>query len=373
MKHALFAFLFFLLWIGCLPPSRLGVHLRPGDFGILEQNGDSPALLRKTAEDTLTAMNALDPKAPVRLAGRTVTVADLIKTLTVFRSALDGARGGGDWVERLRGGFHLYGIPEEVLFTGYYEPLLRGSLHRTKRFRYPLYRRPPELKPDPFGINGTVSSAPPPYYTRKEIDSGHVLAGRGLEQVWLDDPVERFFLQIQGAGSIRLTDGSVIRVQYDGSNGRPYRSIGRLLIREGKLTPKEGSVQGISTWLRGHPSEAERIMNADPRYIFFKVAGKGAHGVLDIPLTPLHSLATDPRVIPAGTLLYYTTKLPVLDEKGDVSDWRYEGHFAVSQDIGKAIEGPFRADIYFGEGKKAGAMAGVMMVRGRLYILIRKR
>jgi membrane-bound lytic murein transglycosylase A len=144
------------------------------------------------------------------------------------------------------------------------------------------------------------------------------------------------------------------------------------LIDKGKLASEEASLPGIKAYLRGHPEEQEKSMNADTRYVFFKTAEGGARGVLDMLLTPFHSLATDPRVLPTGSLLYYVTPVPLLDSAGEVSGWREEAHFAVSQDIGEAIAGPLRADIYFGTGEAAAARAGQMMAKGRIYLLLLK-
>lgn len=364
-----------LLWgTGCLSLPLSGVTLRQTEFPPLQKTCERPSpLLHRTVEYTLSAMASIDPEEAVTLGGHALTVRDLLDTLAVFQTDLDTAQDDRGWTQRLRKDFDLYEIPEEVLFTGYYEPLLPGSLTPTKRFCYPLYRRPAERRKKTFGINGTVPSEKIPYYTREEIDSRHVLKGRGLELVWLDDPVERFFLHVQGAGSIRLPDGRRLRVQYDGSNDRPYRSIGRLLIQQGKLAPGDASLQGIKAYLGRHPEEREKIMNADERYVFFQTDEGGARGVLDIPLTPYHSLATDPRVLPTGSLLYYVTRFPELDSSGAVSGWRTEAHFAVSQDIGEAISGPLRVDVYFGAGEEAAARAGRMMAPGRIYVLIRKR
>jgi len=265
--------------------------------------------------------------------------------------------------------FHLYEIPGPVVFTGYYEPVLEGSLVPSGRFRYPLYRCPEELK-EAQRPPGSSPVPAPLFYTRKEIDEEGVLAGRGLELLYLDDPVERFFLQIEGAGMIRLPGNRLIRVQYDGSNGRPYTSIGRVLIEEGKLSPEEATLPGIQAYLRRHAGERTRILNRNERYIFFKISNRPSQGVLDMVLTPYRSLATDPRFLPAGSLLFYRTSFPELDERGKVIGWKESGRFAVSQDIGKAIEGPRRADIFVGVGERAAFLAGRLKSKGKLFLLL---
>ncbi len=374
MKLLIRVFVLLLFSQGCFPPPSSVVSLQKTEPPpLLQSDRVSWTLLQGAVDDTIDALLGLDPSEKVTVGGRALTVKDLTTTLITFQQTLDKAKGPRELERLLREIFSFYEIPEEVLFTGYYEPLLTGSFTPTERFRYPLYRRPPERRVKTFGVNGTALTEKSPYYTRKEIDNRHVLDGRGLELVWLDDPVERFFLHIQGAGTIRLLDGKVLRVQYDGSNDRPYRSIGRLLIEEGKLASGEASVPGIKTYLRRHREEQEKIMNANERYVFFKTAEGGARGVLDMKLTPYHSLATDPRVLPTGSLLYYVTRFPVLDASGAVSGWRKEAHFAVSQDIGEAIAGALRADVYFGEGERAAARAGQMMAKGRIYLLLPRR
>jgi membrane-bound lytic murein transglycosylase A len=218
----------------------------------------------------------------------------------------------------------------------------------------------------PFG------GAPRAYYSREEIEQGGVLRGRGLELVYLDSAVERFVLHVQGAGDIRLPDGRVRHVQYDGSNERPYTSVGRILRDSGSLDPGEINLPRIKAYLHSHPGEAEQIMNENERYIFFRESDRGAEGVRDTLLTPYRSLATDPRVIPTGTVCYYEVPDPEFDVAGDPAGGGKRTGFAVSQDVGAAIRGPHRVDLYVGRGAQAERLAGHLKTRGRLYILMRK-
>lgn len=238
-----------------------------------------------------------------------------------------------------------------ALFTGYYEPELDGSPVRTPRYAWPIYRRPPEL-PD-----GAV------WHSRATIESG-ILRGRGLEIAWLDDPVEVFFLQIQGSGRIRMTDGRVIRVGYAGKNGHPYRSVGQELLRRGIMSAHEVSAGAIRAWVRAHPGAGDDLLNTNPSYVFFRKLGnlpaeKGPIGAMGRSITPLRSLAVDPKFTPLGA--------PVWIEKEGRAPLN---RLMVAQDTGGAIKGAQRADIFYGFGDAAGLAAGDVKDGGRMVVLL---
>lgn len=238
-----------------------------------------------------------------------------------------------------------------ALFTGYYEPELNGSPVRTSRFAWPIYRKPPEVR------DGQQ------WHPRSVIESG-ILAGRGLEIAWLDDPVDVFFLQIQGSGRIRMTDGSIIRVGYGGRNGHPYRSIGHEMVRRGIYSVDQVSAPVISSWVRRNPAEGQDLMNHNPSYVFFRKLGdlpaeKGPIGAMGRSITTLRSLAVDPSFIPLGA--------PVWIEKEGSAPLR---RLMVAQDTGGAIKGAQRADIFYGTGKKAGEDAGIVKDGGRMVLLV---
>lgn len=238
-----------------------------------------------------------------------------------------------------------------ALFTGYYEPELDGSTVRTPRFAWPLYRRPPELQ------DGA------PYLSRQAIEGG-ALRGRGLELVWLDDPVEVYFLQVQGSGRIRLPDGRVMRVGYAGKNGQPYRSVGQEMVRRGTHTLDQVSAGEIRSWVRQSGAAGMDLLNVNPSYVFFRQIGdlapeKGPIGAMGRSITPLRSVAIDPAYTPLGA--------PVWIEKTGAGALR---RLMVAQDTGGAIKGPQRADIFYGSGDSAGAMAGNIKDGGRLILLV---
>lgn len=240
---------------------------------------------------------------------------------------------------------------DEALFTGYYEPELEGSRVRTPRFAWPIYRKPPELQ------DGMV------WHDRAAIEAG-ILRGRGLEIAWLDDPVEVFFLHIQGSGRIRLTDGSVLRVGYGGKNGHPYRSVGQEMVRRGTHTPDQVSAQEIRGWVRRNPGTGMAMLNHNPSYVFFRVlsdlpADRGPLGAMGRSITTMRSLAVDPDFTPLGA--------PVWIETTGRDPLR---RLMVAQDTGGAIKGAQRADIFFGTGEAAGEAAGTVKDGGRMIVLM---
>ena len=238
------------------------------------------------------------------------------------------------------------------LFTGYFEPELEGSRHPTPRFRYPLYKMPPEAK------NAN------PWLSREEIFSSGVLDNRGLEIAWVDDPVELFFLQIQGSGRIRLQNGESLRVGYGGANGHPYRSIGVELVRRGIYDAHQVSAQVIKNWVKRNPEAGRDLLYHNPSYVFFREISKvaahlGPLGAMNRSVTAMRSLAVDPQFTPLGA--------PVWLEKDGANPIR---RLMVAQDTGSAIKGAQRADVFFGTGDAAGEAAGRLRDPGRMLVLL---
>jgi membrane-bound lytic murein transglycosylase A len=264
----------------------------------------------------------------------------------------------------------------EGLFTGYYEAELTGSRNKPAVPATPLYGVPDDLVRVDLGLFGDTFGKKKvlgrvdgrrlvPYYDREQIDGEGVLAGRGLELLWAHDPVEAFFLHVQGSGRVKLDDGSVVRVGFAGSNGLPFTGIGRLMLDEGIIPPSEASAQGIKAWLRAHPSQAEEILFRNDRYIFFRVIeGDGPIGSQGVALTPGRSLAIDPAFIPLGAPLFLETTWP-----GSERPLR---RLVVAQDTGSAIKGPVRGDLFWGYGAPALEQAGRMKQSGRYYLLLPK-
>ena len=271
----------------------------------------------------------------------------------------------------------------QVLFTGYYEPLLQGSLTPNAEYSVPVYTLPDDLVEidlTPFSpkykgekITGRVmDKTVVPYYDRSAIEGGEVLEGKADKLVWLKDPVDLFFLQVQGSGKVFLNNGKAINVHYHTTNGRPYRSIGKLLIDEGKIPREEMSMQRIRAYLRDHPQEAESILNYNPSYVFFKIEEDGPLGCLNVKLTPGRSIALDRRIFPLPALAFIKTQKPLVNADEQIGGWTDFSRFVLSQDTGGAIRGPGRADLFWGNGTYAEIAAGHMQHTGNLYFLVLK-
>jgi membrane-bound lytic murein transglycosylase A len=247
--------------------------------------------------------------------------------------------------------------------TGYYEPEIEGSRVALPGY-VPIYAAPPDLvrctRPDGgtgrgrIGPNGVCSL----YYTRAEIGDG-ALAGRGLELAWAKDPVELFFLEIQGSGRVRLPDGSVMRVGYASQNGRDYVAIGRLLRERNVLPPGGANMAAIKDWIRANPAEGQALMRENASYVFFReLTGPGPLGSINVPVAPRATVAVDPRFVPYGAPVYLT-----LDRPEASGIW-------VAQDTGGAIKGPNRFDTFWGAGTEAVATAGGMSASGEALVLL---
>jgi membrane-bound lytic murein transglycosylase A len=263
------------------------------------------------------------------------------------------------------------------LVTGYYEPLLRGSRMRRGAYRHALYAPPDDLlivdlsavNPDLRNVRlrGRLEGRRVvPYYSRAEIERG-TASTRGKEIVWVDDAVASFFLQIQGSGRVQLDNGDILRVGYADQNGHPYRSIGRVLIERGELTPEAASMQGILQWAHANPHKLEQLLNQNPSYVFFRELpppddpSLGPPGAMGVPLTPRRSIAVDPRFIPLGAPVFLATTWPASDEP--------LAQLLFAQDTGGAIRGAVRADFFWGFGADAGELAGRMKQEGRMWLL----
>jgi membrane-bound lytic murein transglycosylase A len=271
----------------------------------------------------------------------------------------------------------------KTLFTGYFEPVFEGQLYPDETYRYPLYGRPSDLiridlslfREELKGqsITGRVAGSQViPYYTRKEIEENQVLAKQKLEVAWLKDPVDVAFLQIQGSGRIVTPEGTSFAVGYEGSNGQPYRSIGRYLLEKKFLERDEISMQRIRTFLFNHPELIEEVLNYNPSYVFFKRLKDGPYGNLNVILTPGRSIALDSRLFPKGALGFISSRKPIVDDAGEITQWVDFSRFVLNQDTGGAITGAGRADIFWGSGEIAGIVAGHLKEEGDLFILIKK-
>jgi membrane-bound lytic murein transglycosylase A len=261
------------------------------------------------------------------------------------------------------------------LVTGYYEPQLNGARARSVQFNAPLYGVPGDLVSIEVGelypalkterLRGRLQGKKVvPFPDRAQLADGKLLAGREL--LWVDSAIDAFFLQIQGSGRVRLTDGSTVRLAFADVNGHPYRAIGRYLVEKGELTVEQANATGLRQWLRDHPDRQAEVFNTNPSVVFFKEeaianAALGPRGALGVPLTAGRSVAIDPRLLPLGAALFLATRDPV---SGAALQ-----RLVMAQDTGGAIRGALRADLFWGLGEAAGDSAGRMRQDGSFWLL----
>ena len=341
------------------PPSPVGRNAL--ETGV---RAESPKVLApEEASKALAAFRISCPAVTVRSDTSGLTQRSDWEPLCAQAASLDASFAPGffyygfDWVKIGDG---------RAFATGYYEPEVEGS--RTPQPGYvPIYRLPSDLvrctKPDGTTGRGRIDETGTCvlYYTRGEIEDG-ALSGKGMELAWAKDPVELFFLEIQGSGRIRFDDGTVMRVGYAGQNGRDYVAVGRLLRERGILPPGGASMQAIKDWIRANPDQGRELMRENLSYIFFKeLTGPGPLGALNVPVTPRASVAADPNYVPLGAPIY----LGKADRKEVEGLW-------VAQDTGGAIKGPNRFDTFWGAGAEAVAIAGGMSANGEALILVPK-
>jgi membrane-bound lytic murein transglycosylase A len=371
---------------GCFQPTPTGW----GQSSPAISDDSDPESLRVAIQRSIAFLQKLPPDRVVGVHPRRSTAKEILDSLIVFDKALlDHWRCAHCFAREINARFDVVSSSTDpaladVLFTGYYQPVIEGSLTPTAEYRYPLYGTPPDLiaaeqvtlKPK-LTVERVIGRAEGeqfvPYYTRREIDEDGALRGRGLEIAWVKDPIELFFLHIQGSGIVRFPDGRRLNVGYAAQNGWPYRSIGRLLIDNGKVAKEEMSMQRLRRYFAENPREQSEIFAHNESYVFFRVNSEGALGSLEVPVTAGRSLATDARLFPKGAIAFIQTDIPVIDTAGQLAGWRPIARFVLNQDSGGAIRGFQRADLYFGTGDEAAGLAGYMNRSGKMFFLLLKQ
>lgn len=357
--------------VGHPPPvERAGalVRVNPSQMPDFVDDGDRAGLIN-AAKQSADYYRALPSDRKIVLGPDTYSAREMAGSLDYFRHLIESGRGNiRDVVQR---DFRVYSSVGSdgqgtMVFSSYYEHSLQASLHRTSRFQYPLYGRPADLEEITENGERKVVRRGRPYYTREEIDSGNVLGGQALEIAWADNPVDIFFLQVQGSGWLLLPNGERLRIRYAGNNGHPFKSVGGYMMSRGILPKEKFSRQAMVDYLASHPDERQTILNANPRYVFFKI-DKGptspwAYGSLNVPLTPGRSVAMDPAVFPPGALAW-------MESHGKSKVRR----FVLNQDEGGAIKGPARVDYFAGSGEEAEKFAVGFWENGRLYFIVKKQ
>lgn len=367
------------LTCGCLParlpPAPPPILVRLDRHPPLVDDGE-PATLAAALRASVAYYARLPRDRVLEIGGERIAVGSMQDALANFATFADGRPGPDALARELDRRFRVYGAATTtgVLYTGYYLPSLDARPVRDARFRFPVLGRPPDLisvAPADFAVDcaaGTtiVGRAERgrlvPYPTRAEIEASATTIAPVV--AWVDDPVALFFMQIQGTGRLVLPDGSRPLVGFAASNGRPYVSIGKLLVDEGRLSLDEASMAGIQRWIAAHPEERDRVLHANPRYVFFGRLAGAAIGSLRVPVTGGRTIATDPAVYPPGVLAFVRIATTARAPADALS------RLVLNQDAGAAIRGPDRVDVFFGEGTDAEMRAGRLHTRGELYVLV---
>ncbi|MBI4386564.1 MAG: MltA domain-containing protein [Elusimicrobia bacterium] len=328
-----------------------------------------------------------------RIGNKEVATGELVATVQELVAIVKSSTGSETLSERLRESFDLYqsvgsdGMGR-VLFTAYYQPILSASLKPSKKYRFPLYRKPPdmvEVDVEPFNSRSkgekfvgrvTKDKKLVPYFDRRAIDVRHVLAGKGLEIAWLENQYDRLDLHIQGSGILKFPSGKRMLARYAATNGLPYKSYATTLLNSGAISRAEMSHARLRQYLADHPEGESWILSQNPRYTFFELVplpGDGEpYGTAQQQLVPGRSIAIDPAVIPLGALAYFQTVMPQADRRGNLLGLFSTSRLALCLDTGGAILGPGRVDIYLGSGSQAKVSAQNQWSEGKLYILLKK-
>ena len=254
---------------------------------------------------------------------------------------------------------------------------------RSDEYKYPIYKTPDDIVVANLGkfsekyknekiVGRLKGSELVPYFNRADIEEAGVLKGRNLELIWVNDPVDLFFMHMQGSGKIKLTDGRSVQVSYAQTNGRPNR-MARYLLDKGKLSKSEMTHVYIKKYMREHPEELSDIFNYNESYVFFRVVENGPVGALGLTLTPGRSIATDLDLFPRGALAFIRLRKPVFEQDGNIKSWRTFSRFVLNQDTGGVIKGPGRVDLFCGTGSDAEMLAGSLKEAGELYFLVKKK
>ncbi len=353
----------------------------------LRDTGEPESLIR-AIDHSLSYFRQLSPATERRFGNDLVPVSAIIETLEDLKARLQQEGFSPNFFRYLNENYYFYkASSERGIITGYYEAEVEGSTVPDEVYRFPLYAPPPDLvrlrepalslrvgDPAPERVGRLTSNGEIiPYYSRREIDAGGMLKGKGLEIVYLKDPIDRFFIHIQGSATIVLENGERMRVGFAAKNGLPYRPIGRVLVERGIVPLEKISMQAIREYLRAHPEEHDEIFSYNESYVFFRPLQEGPVGSIGVPITPYRTIATDARLFPPGALAFLITDLPhSVEGEASVTSRTFNG-LVLNQDAGDAIKGAGRVDLFTGRGSESEDVAGLMKQSGVLYFLLKKR
>src|SRR5262245_22975283 len=345
-----------------LEPSTPLEPISPADRPLLLDPGQA-ASLRQAIHQSLTWLRGQPQEQRLFFGTRVVSVAEQVRLLRRMLDLVSDDPSADVLEARVNAEFELLksvGDKGRMTVTGYHEPIIDAAESKSAEYYVPIYGVPRDL------VTGRRGA----YLTRAEIEQGR-LGDRAKPIAWARDPIDVFFLEIEGSGTLRFPGNRELRIGYGATNGRPYRSIAWLLIREGKITPEAMSMRALREWLNEHPEERQRVLHHNESFVFFRHSSSAPVGSLGVPLTPGRSIATDPQVFPRGSLAFIRSMRPFTLPNGKIG-WRPVTRFVLSQDAGGAIRGPGRVDVFWGRGPEAALAASDMKEIGELYVVVPK-
>ncbi len=380
--------LLFVLHYGCtlsIKPTTEPLLEQLSSYSISQYSWDDDLEfdgIKEAIEQSLVYFRRLPSSHSFNYGETSYSPEDMISSLNLFLHLIKNYQ-GKELAQQLSDKFLYFeskNADGRTFFTGYYEPVLQGSLSPTAEFSEPLYETPEDLVEVDLGmfsdkwVNEKVvgriqGNQLVPFDSREDIVYRNSLADRAKPIAYVNG-IELFFLQIQGSGLISLPDGTIKRVNYAQKNGHPYRSIGKFLKE--KISPKDVSLQSIKEYLYSHPDEVKEILSYNQSYVFFREVEEGPLGDIEVPLTPGRSIAMDRRVIPRGSLAFIENELPVFED-GMIINWKLVKRFAVVQDTGGAIRDHGRVDLFQGNGNFAEQTAGLLKNNGRTFLLVARK
>lgn len=362
-----------------LPANSSLVLLSPAEYPVFTDDMDFTGL-NYAISQSLAYFGRIPGERTFKAAGTTFTKTEIERGLWKFKDFLAQNPSASQLNDFIRQNFNVYQSKgrtqdREVMYTGYFEPIYMGSLTPSERFSHPVYGRPVDLVVEQssksvgrYDANNKLV----PYYTRAEIESSGVIDGKSEVLVWLESPLDAYFLHVQGSGRVILPDNQSFHLNFDVKNGREYKSLGAALIDGGHMTKEEMSMQGIYDFFARNPELCRPLLHKNASYVFFRAETEGPFGSLAVPITPGRTLALDREVYPPGVLCVALTQKPEIGADDTIIQWRPIMRLMLNQDTGGAIKGPGRADFFWGSGGFATIAAGYMKHTGKLYMLLPK-
>jgi membrane-bound lytic murein transglycosylase A len=358
-----------------------------------EESFKGKTSLIKAALKSIKYLQSLPSAKTIRIADREYAPAELVDSAKALVAIAQTAKSADEFDRRVRESFDVFESAGQdgqgrVVFSSYYQPILRASLKKSAAFPYPLYKRPSDMVEVDLGsfdkkygdgyLLGRVGKDKrvTPYFTRDEIDRRKALAGKGAEVAWLKDRFDALDLHIQGSGILKFPSGKQMLARYAGTNEHVYNSVGLLLVKAGVFTRDEISHEKLHDYLRANPETEGWILAQNPRYTFFELAplpeDGEPFGAAQQSLVPARSIAIDSTIVPLGAVTFFTVPAPQADKDGRLLGVFPSARFAFAMDTGGAIKGPGRVDIYAGHGPQAETTARHQWADGRLYVLVKK-